>query len=311
MDAVFCAAHVTTPVQHGGHVFFGGLPHNDVAFPRSARNTCDMSGSSKTWPLERLRRFGDALWGSRAFRRLALAVLICWGGVQSGARGRAVMSENSEMSSFCPSGEGFEGYSTMLAAFGRQYVRREVRLTIQDAFAERHHADPRRSFVLGETGLRDGGKLWPHASHARGTSVDIFLPLVDAERAPVRLSHEPWNLWGYCHYFDTAGRYAGTRWEAAPRLVPFLGRVSPCLTSRDNSLIQIDFDETARLLGAIDRKARRYGLQIRAIIVTPEYLPRLLGSEGGRELGAIESKFVRRPVWIRHDEHVHIEFGSR
>ena len=163
--------------------------------------------------------------------------------------------------------------------------------------------------MLGETGLRDGGKLWPHASHGRGTSADIFLPLLDEERAPVRLSHEPWNLWGYCHYFDAAGRYAGTRWEAAPRLVPVLGRVSPCLTSTDNSLIQVDFDETARLLAAIDRKARLHGLQVRVLIVTAEYLPRLLNSEGGRELGALESKFVRRPVWIRHDEHVHIEFS--
>jgi len=219
------------------------------------------------------------------------------------------MSEHDEMSSFHPSGEGYETYSTMLTAWGRQYVRREVRLTIQDAFAERHRAEPRRSFVMGETGRRSGEMLWPHASHERGTSVDIFLPLVDADRAPVRLSHEPWNLWGYCQHFDETGRYAGTRWEAAPRRVPILGRVSPCPASTDASLIQIDFDETARLLAAVDRNARAHDLEVRTIILTPEYLPRLFGTAGGRELMSIAAKFVRHPVWIRHDEHVHVEFS--
>jgi penicillin-insensitive murein endopeptidase len=220
------------------------------------------------------------------------------------------MSERREMSSFPPSGTGFVTYSTLLAAFGRQYVRRAVRLTIQDAFAERYQADPRRAFVLGETGLSGGGKLWPHASHAGGMSVDIFLPLMDAERAPIRLSHEPWNLWGYCHHFDDAGRYAGTRWEAKPRRVPMLGEVSPCPARNEASRpIQVDFDETARLLASIARTARLHGLEIRVVIITPEYLSQILGSAVGRELGAFASKFVRRPVWIRHDEHVHIEFS--
>ena len=263
------------------------------------------------WASNRFRRFGATLSRSRAIRRLAVAVMLLWGAVHGTAWGRGALSEHSQMSSFYPSGEGFESYSTMLVALGRQYVRREVRLTIQDAFAERHRADSRTSFVLGETGLRDGGKLWPHASHQRGTSVDIFLPLVDAERAPARLSHQVWNLWGYCRYFDEAGRYAGTRWEASPRVVPLLGRVSPCpmsRISRDDSPIQIDFDEAARLVAAVDRKARVHGLEVGALILAPEYLPRLLGSKGGRELGLVASKLVRRPVWIRHDEHIHIEF---
>jgi len=78
--------------------------------------------------------------------------------------------------------------------------------------------------------------------------------------------------------------------------------------SRDDSPIQIDFDEAARLVAAVDRKARVHGLEVGALILAPEYLPRLLGSKGGRELGLVASKLVRRPVWIRHDEHIHIEF---
>jgi len=260
----------------------------------------------------RLRHFGASLWRLQAIRRLAVVALLLWGAVHGTAWGRAALSEQSPMSSCSPSGDGFESYSTVLMALGRQYVRREVRLTIQEAFAERHQTDSRSSFVLGETGLRDGGKLWPHASHQRGTSVDIFLPLVDAERAPARLSHEPWNLWGYCRYFDEAGRYAGTRWEAPARVIPVLGRVSPCPVSRaslDDGLIQIDFDETARLVAAVDRSARAHGLEVRALILAPEYVSRVLGSKAGRELGPIASKFVRHPVWIRHDEHIHIEFA--
>jgi penicillin-insensitive murein endopeptidase len=87
--------------------------------------------------------------------------------------------------------------------------------------------------------------------------------------------------------------------------------VSPCPASRDaSSRIQIDFDETARLLVAIARTARLHGLEIRVVIITPEYLPQILASAAGRELGSIASKFVRRPVWIRHDEHVHIELSA-
>lgn len=218
------------------------------------------------------------------------------------------MSQDNELSSFSPSGEGFESYSTMLTALGRQYVRREVRLTIQEAFAERHRADGGRLFVLGEAGPGNGGPLWPHASHEGGTSIDIFLPLVDATGAPAALPREPWNLWGYCHHFDEGGRYAGTRWEAARQPIPLLGKVSPCPASAEDSLIQIDFGETARFLAAIERKANAHGLEVGTVIVAPEYLPRLFASKGGRELASLASKFVRRPVWIRHDEHVHIEF---
>lgn len=269
-----------------------------------------MSAPSKPRFAERVRRVRATLWRSRALRFLAVVVTVLCVSVQALAWGRAGISAGSAISSLSPSGDGFASYSSVLAAFGRQYVRRDVRLTLEDAFAERHRAEPRRSFVLGETGLRTGGTLWPHASHQRGLSVDVFVPLVDAARAPIQLSHQPWNLWGYCRHFDETGRYAGTRWEAAPRRVPLLGRVSPCPTSSEASLTRIDFDATARLLSAIHRAARAHGLEVRAIILAPEYLPRLFGAAGGRELGPLAAKFVRHPVWVRHDEHLHIEFAA-
>ncbi|MEY4544684.1 MAG: hypothetical protein RL685_879 [Pseudomonadota bacterium] len=265
-----------------------------------------MSWSPKPSLPAALRRLGRAAWRSRVLWGVLLALCIT---VHAVAWGRAWWSADAAMSSFAPSGEGFESYSLLLTAFGRQYLRREARQTVQDAFAERARAEPRRRFVLGEMGWRAGGRLWPHASHRQGLSVDIFLPLLDAQRAPTGLSHQPWNLWGYCQTFDTTGRYAGTRWEAPPRSLPLLGAVSPCFASTEASSVHIDFEEAARLLLAIEHAAHRHRVEIRAIILAPEYLARVSSTPAGRQLGKLADKFVRRPVWIRHDEHLHIELA--
>jgi murein endopeptidase len=38
-------------------------------------------------------------------------------------------------------------------------------------------------------------------------------------------------------------------------------------------------------------------------------LPLVLASPAGRRLGKLAGRFLRRPVWWRHDEHVHVDFA--
>jgi penicillin-insensitive murein endopeptidase len=50
-----------------------------------------------------------------------------------------------------------------------------------------------------------------------------------------------------------------------------------------------------------------HGLTIERIIVAPEYVDRVLIA-GGRDLASLSGQFMRRPAWVRHDEHVHVDF---
>jgi penicillin-insensitive murein endopeptidase len=62
------------------------------------------------------------------------------------------------------------------------------------------------------------------------------------------------------------------------------------------------------LLIAMQEQGRSRGLQIEKVIIAPEYVPRLLSTRSGKTLGALAETLVRKPVWVRHDEHVHIDF---
>ncbi|WP_437741092.1 penicillin-insensitive murein endopeptidase [Sorangium sp. So ce1504] len=181
-----------------------------------------------------------------------------------------------------PSGPGHVTYSYLGASLGRQYVHGAVRDALEEAFAACAAARPGRRFVVGETGHRDGGPFWPHRTHQNGLSVDIFVPLRDGAGRPADVSTYPWNKLGYGLEFDAQGRWGE---------------------------LTIDFDDLARLLSALDEKARPRKLRIQRIILAPEYVPLLLASPAGRKLGSLAGAIPRGPVWWRHDEHVHIDFA--
>lgn len=180
-----------------------------------------------------------------------------------------------------PWGEGFRTYSLLGAALGRQYVHGAVREVLLAAFAARARAERGRVHVIGETGQRGGGRLLGHKTHQSGLSVDLFLPVRDAAGERAVLPTWPWQGLGYWHEFDAHGRCGE---------------------------LLIDFAELARLLKEIQLQAAARGVGIERIILTPEYVPLLLATEAGRGLGSLGEKLTRRPVWVRHDEHVHIDF---
>jgi penicillin-insensitive murein endopeptidase len=180
------------------------------------------------------------------------------------------------------SGSGFVTYSYLGASLGRQYVHGAVRDLLREAFAGCAAARPDRRFVLGETGWPAGGRFQPHRSHENGLSVDVFMPLRDGEGKPAEVATWPWDLFGYRLELDAQGRRGDLR---------------------------VDFDDLAVLLAEIDARAPAFGLRVEQIIVAPEYVPLVLASPAARRLGKLAGRFLRRPAWWRHDEHVHVDFA--
>lgn len=180
-----------------------------------------------------------------------------------------------------PWGRGYRTASMVIAALGRQYLHGDVRDSLVAAFAARASADPGRVHVVGETALRRGGRFNGHRTHQNGLSVDLFMPVRNARGDRTTLPTWPWNAFGYWWEFDAAGH--------ARRL-------------------QIDFEELAAVLLAIRDQAARHDLSIERVIIAPEYVPLLLAAPSGQRLGALGDRLTRKPVWVRHDEHVHIDF---
>jgi penicillin-insensitive murein endopeptidase len=182
-----------------------------------------------------------------------------------------------------PWGSGFLTYSFLGSALGRQYVHAKVRDTLVAAFAAHTMLEHGRRFVMGETGWPGGGRIRPHRTHENGMSVDVFMPVDASDGTPRRMPTWPWNKFGYALEFDATGRFGD---------------------------LHIDFEALAGFLREVDAEARARGLRVERIIVAPEYVPLLLETESGKRLGNLAACLTRRPVWIRHDEHFHIDFAA-
>ena len=182
-----------------------------------------------------------------------------------------------------PSGYGFVTYSYLGSALGRQYVHGAVRDLLVEAFGACAKARPDRRFVTGETGWPRGGSFWPHHGHENGLSVDVFMPVRDEAGQARALGTWPWNRFGYGLELDAAGKIGD---------------------------LHVDFDDLGMLLVELGARAPAFGLRVQQIIVAPEYVPLLLASQTGRTMGTLASTLQRKPVWWRHDEHVHVDFAE-
>jgi penicillin-insensitive murein endopeptidase len=180
-----------------------------------------------------------------------------------------------------PWGPGYATYSYLGAAIGRQYVNEAVRDALVASFAAVAAREPRRTIVVGETGWPSGGRFWPHRTHQNGLSVDVFMPLMDATGAPARPDTWPWNKFGYGLEFDAEGRLGGLR---------------------------IDFEGLAGFLRELQAQAGARGLAIQKVIIAPEFVPLLLATPSGQQIGPLAALLSRGPAWVRHDEHFHVDF---
>ncbi len=73
--------------------------------------------------------------------------------------------------------------------------------------------------------------------------------------------------------------------------------------------VRIDFEGLAGFLRELWARASSRGLTLQKVIIAPEYVPILLATPSGRQLGPIADLLSRGPAWVRHDEHFHVDFA--
>ncbi len=176
-------------------------------------------------------------------------------------------------------GKNYATYSFLGYFFGRTYVHSKVRKTIEETYQLCETTCPKKYFILGETGLKNGGRFLPHRSHQAGLSVDFMTPLLDEQGKPY-LGYNISSLWGYTWEFDKQGKL--NNWT-------------------------MDFETMARHLLALEKTAQKNGLHIEKIIFDPDLLPELFATPSGNLLQQLPF-MTHQAIW-RHDEHYHVDFG--
>lgn len=177
-------------------------------------------------------------------------------------------------------GANFTSYSEAAIALGRTHVHSRVEKIVVAAYRALEKSSPGTQFVYGETGWRDGGSFKPHRTHQNGLSVDFFVPVRDAGNRSVPLPTNVTNQFGYAIEFDRTGRFGE---------------------------YVIDFAALGEHLYQLHRTARDHGAAIKLVILDPPYLPKLFATPRGPFLKA-NVPFMKKPAWVRHDEHYHVDF---
>lgn len=175
-------------------------------------------------------------------------------------------------------GANFRPYSKMLACtFGRNYLHPLVIDTIVDAYGA---LGPGRVWQYGDLGSEYGGRFKPHRTHQNGASADFMTPITGADGRPALIPTSCRNKFGYGVEFDAKG-------------------------SGEHGIV--DWKAVGAHLEALLAAGAKRGVGIKRIILTPEYIPLLqAASPAAKKLDAL---FVKKQVWVRHDEHYHIDFA--
>ncbi|MYN07416.1 penicillin-insensitive murein endopeptidase [Pseudoduganella aquatica] len=203
------------------------------------------------------------------------------GAVESECHGRTASGRVERSVPLPVRGENFSAYSTLAASAGRTYVHSTVGRVVGQAYAALAASRPATHYVYGETGLKNGGPFNPHKTHQNGTSVDFFVPVLDAEGKSALLPSTPLNRYGYDIEFDAQARYGDYR---------------------------IDFPAMAEHLYQLRLAALAQKTDLALVIFDPRYLPQLLATPRGPYLRR-HLRFMQDTPWVRHDEHYHVDFA--
>ncbi len=137
-------------------------------------------------------------------------------------------------------GENYSTYGPFEVFAGRNYVHSKVYEVVVNAYQQLETQAPGRLFIYGETGLKNGGRFWPHQSHQNGLSVDFFVPVVDKQGGPAILPISVFNEFGYKILFNDQGEHGD---------------------------LTIDFEMVAKHIRAIKKAADAAGVGIIVVIV--------------------------------------------
>jgi len=177
-------------------------------------------------------------------------------------------------------GPNFEAGAATACLLGRNYLHPLVRDTVVAAFQALATQQPRRTWQYGETGKASGGRLWPHKTHQNGLAADFFMPVVNKQGEPQRLSISVLNKFGYALEFSKRGTLDGLR---------------------------IDWQGVGAQLLALATAGQSRGVTIERIIITPDFHQPLLQQVPA--LQRLAPLLMKREAWVRHDEHFHVDFA--
>ena len=178
------------------------------------------------------------------------------------------------------SGNNFSAYSVLGWTSGRTYVHSAVSDILIEAFRALERSAAGKTFVYGETGWKQGGRFKPHKTHQNGLSVDLMVPvLLEGESVP--LPGGMFNRYGYDIEFNKEGRYEDYR---------------------------IDFEALAELIYQIHLAAKTNSVAIDRVIFDLPLQQHLWSTKRGEFLRQSVT-FSKKAAWVRHDEHIHIDFG--
>ena len=174
-------------------------------------------------------------------------------------------------------GDNYRPYCWLCILALRTYGHAPVIETVEAAYADLAASHPQVIFKYGEIGWPWGGRFAPHRTHRNGLSVDFMVPLQEGRVLPTHAL----NRAGYDEKFDAHGRRHGGGGK-------------------------IDFAAIGAHLRRLDIRARERGGRVRRVILAPDLQDELFAA--APSLGRAIS-FNRRPVWVRHDDHYHVDFA--
>lgn len=178
----------------------------------------------------------------------------------------------------------FSPFSYLL--FNRAWVHKSVLGITLDAYKELEETHSKRRFLLMECSEKNGGKMWPHRTHQKGTSIDFATPLMK--------NGKPWHFdhsFGIYHYgmkFTKTGK-----WTL-------------------NSKVEIDFETMASHILALEKAAKKRGMYIKKVILKINLKDDFYRTPSGKKVKAKGIYFARSlPSLIDnvHDDHYHIDFA--
>ena len=177
-------------------------------------------------------------------------------------------------------GNNFVGYSAVARIAGRTYVHSEVKTILLAAYKDLESEQPEKVYKYAETGFKNGGEFKPHKTHRNGLSVDFMTPVVNKAGKSVHLPSNVLNKFGYKIEFDENDSVNGLR---------------------------IDYEALAAHIVALHKQAKKHGYDLWRVIFDPNLQPNLYKTQYA---GYLEEniQFSKKPSWVRHDEHYHVDF---
>lgn len=202
----------------------------------------------------------------------------------SKSKGSAAVGDLDDGKRLPTTGPNFETYSRLGSALGRTCLHDRARQAVLESYSELHKLVPDRKWIYAETGWCWGGSFYPHKTHQNGMSIDFHVPVFENDE-PALMPTWPWDGFGYLLDFNADG------------LIPA-------------RFLAIDFEAMGQHLLALDRAAAKNGLRIKRVIFAPELQKKLKETKSGKR-ALKKFTFSKKPSWVRHDEHYHVDLVTK